>query len=140
MLIYQLLLGPPGRPLPPQIPPFWVSIHDVARAHVLALRLPKLAAGGDGGADVREKRFIVAGPGHLLWSEAVRLLAKERPALKERLPSLEDVPPLPGPVATLETKRAAEVLGMREYRDMNETLLETVDALLRVEGVWNAAS
>ena len=140
MLIYQLLLGPPGRPLPPQIPPFWVSIHDVARAHVLALRLPKLATGGGGGADVREKRFIVAGPGHLLWSDAVRLLAKERPALKERLPSLEDVPPLPGPVATLETKRAAEVLGMTEYRDMNETLLETVDALLRVEKAWNAAS
>ena len=138
MLVYQLLLGPPGRPLPPQIPPFWVSIHDVARAHVLALRVPKLASGAS--ADVREKRFIVAGPGHLLWSDAVRLLAKERPALKERLPSLEDVPPLPGPVATLDTKRAAEMLGMKEYRDMNETLLETVDALLRVEKAWNAAS
>ncbi|KAM5530947.1 hypothetical protein V8D89_015392 [Ganoderma adspersum] len=138
MLIYQLLLGPPGRPLPLQIPPFWVSIHDVARAHVLALRVPKLPAGA--GADVREKRFIVAGPGHLLWSEAVKVLLKERPALKERLPSLEDVPPLPGPVATLETTRAAEVLGLREYRDMNQTVLETVDALLQVERVWNAAS
>ncbi|PIL24618.1 hypothetical protein GSI_12502 [Ganoderma sinense ZZ0214-1] len=136
MLIYQLFLGPPGRPLPPQIPPYWVSIYDVARAHVLALHLPKLAAG----ADVRDKRFIVASPTHLLWSDAVKVLLKERPALKERLPSVEDVPPLPGPVATLETTRAAEVLGLKAYRDRDETLLETVDALLRVEAAWNAAS
>ncbi|KAI1791866.1 NAD-P-binding protein [Ganoderma leucocontextum] len=134
-LIYQLILGPPGRPLPPQIPPYWVSIHDIARAHVLALRLPKLPAG----ADVRDKRFIVAGSGHLLWGDAVKVLLKERPELKERLPSLEDVPPLPGPVATLDTTRATEVLGLREYRDMNETLVETIDALLRVEKAWNSA-
>ena len=136
MLIYQLLLGPPGRPLPPQIPPYWVSIHDVARAHILALRLPKLPAG----ADVRDKRFIVAAPDHLLWSDAVKVLLKERPALEGRLPSVEDAPPLPGPVAKLDTTRATEVLGLTELRDMNETLLETVDGLLRVEAAWNAVA
>ena len=68
MLIYQLLLGPPGRPLPPQIPPFWVSIHDVARAHVLALRLPKLAVGAS--ADVREGITVVVSNAETVWRYA----------------------------------------------------------------------
>ena len=107
-------------------------MRDVARAHVLALKLPKLAAG----ADVREKRFIVAGPGAILWADAVKTLLAERPALKDRLPTLENAPPLPGPLSTVDTTRAREVLGVKEYVGQDETLLETVDALVEIEKTW----
>ncbi|KAI0364366.1 NAD-P-binding protein [Pilatotrama ljubarskyi] len=131
-LIYQLIAGEPGRPLPPQLPPYYCNVRDVARAHVLALDLPKLPAG----ADVQEKRFIVAGPGAMLWTDAVKFLHTQRPELKDRLPSLEDSPPLPGPLSKVDTTRAADVLGMNEYIGWEDTLLETVDALIEAEKRW----
>ncbi|KAH9829046.1 NAD-P-binding protein [Rhodofomes roseus] len=131
-LLYQLIAGEPGRPLPPQIPPFYCHVQDVARAHVLALRLPKLPSG----SDVEEKRFLVAGPATMLYADAVKTLLEERPALKNRFPTRENAPPLPGPLSTVDTTRAKEVLGMREYRGAKDTLLETIDVLLEVEKTW----
>ncbi|PIL25659.1 hypothetical protein GSI_11409 [Ganoderma sinense ZZ0214-1] len=132
-LIYQLIAGEPGRALPLQLPPFFCNVRDVARAHVLALGLPKLVAG----ADVWGKRFLVAGPGEILWADAVRTLLAERPTLKDRLPTLENPPPLPGPLSTIDTTRAREALGVKEYVGKDETVLETVDALLELEKTWN---
>ncbi|KAI0333881.1 NAD-P-binding protein [Cubamyces sp. BRFM 1775] len=131
-LIYQLIAGEPGRPLPFQLPPYYCNVRDVARAHVLALQLPKLSAE----ADVRDKRFIVAGPGALLWEDAVKVLQDKRTALKDRLPTLENAPPLPGPLSKVDTTRAREVLGMKDYVGWEDTLLETIDALLEVEKSW----
>ncbi|KAM5541060.1 hypothetical protein V8D89_005371 [Ganoderma adspersum] len=130
--IYQLIAGEPGRALPLQLPPFYCNVRDVARAHILALKLPKVPTG----ADVREKRFIVAGPGVILWADAVKTLLAQRPALKDRLPTLENVPPLPGPLSKIDTTRAKDVLGMKEYVGQDETLLEAVDALLELEKTW----
>ena len=127
--IYQLIAGQAGRPLPPQLPPYYCNVYDVARAHVLALKLPKLPVD----SDVQEKRFIVAGPGVLLWEDAVGVLMEARPALKDRLPSVENAPPLPGPLCKVDTTRAQEVLGMNEYKGWRETLLETVDAIVDLE-------
>ena len=107
-------------------------MRDVARAHVLALKLPKVPTG----ADVQEKRFIVAAPGIILCADAVKTLLAQRPALKGRLPTLENVPPLPGPLSKIDATRAREVLGMREYVGQDETLLEAVDALLELEKTW----
>lgn len=131
-LIYQLIAGEPGRPLPPQLPPYYCNVRDVARAHVLALGLPKLPAD----AGVQGKRFIVAGPGAMLWVDAVKMILVERPALKDRLPRLDDAPPLPGPLLAVNTTRANEVLGMKEYAGLQETLLEAVDALTTAETTW----
>ncbi|OJT13597.1 hypothetical protein TRAPUB_9862, partial [Trametes pubescens] len=131
-LLYQLIAGEPGRPLPPQLPPYYCNVRDAAHAHVLALRLPKLPAG----ADVQDKRFIVAGPGAILWTDAVKALLAKRPALKDRLPTLADAPPLPGPLSRVDTTRAREVLGLQEYVDWESTLLETVDALVEAEKTW----
>ncbi len=100
---------------------------------MLALKLPKLATG----ADVREKRFIVAGPGAMLWADAVKTLLAQRPALKDRLPTLENAPPLPGPLSKVDTTRAKNVLGLKEYVGQDETLLDTVDALVEIEKTWN---
>ncbi|RPD52972.1 NAD-P-binding protein [Lentinus tigrinus ALCF2SS1-7] len=131
-LIYQLVAGESGRPLPLQLPPFYCHVQDVARAHVLALEVPKVPSG----KDVEERRFIVAGPGALLNDEAVKILQAERPALKDRLPTLENAPALPGPLSTIDTTRAKEVLGLKAYKGAKDTLLETVDALLEVEKTW----
>lgn len=131
-LLYQLVAGEAGRALPMQLPPFYCNVQDVARAHVLALRLSKIPSG----SDVEEKRFIIAGPGAILNVEAVKTLLADRPALKDRLPTLENAPPLPGPLSTIDTTRARDVLGLKEYKGANETLLETVDALLVVEKTW----
>ncbi|KAH9851905.1 hypothetical protein C2E23DRAFT_904045 [Lenzites betulinus] len=131
-LICQLILGEAGRPLPFQSPPLYCHIDDVARAHVRALDLPKLPAG----SDVRDKRFLVAGPGALPWTDAVEIIAAERPQLKDRLPSLENAPALPGPISTIDTTRAAKVLGMTEYKDRKTTLLDTVDMLIAAEKSW----
>ncbi|KAI0333886.1 NAD(P)-binding protein [Cubamyces sp. BRFM 1775] len=127
--IYQLIAGQAGRPLPPQLPPYYCNVYDVARAHVLALQLPKLPSD----SDVQDKRFIVAGPGVLLWEDAVRVLMEARPVLRDRLPSVEVVPPLPGPLCKVDTVRAREVLGIKEYRGWQETVLETVDAIVDLE-------
>ncbi|TFY57329.1 hypothetical protein EVJ58_g7085 [Rhodofomes roseus] len=111
-LLYQLIAGEPGRPLPPADP-----------------ALPS-------GSDVEEKRFLVAGPATMLYADAVKTLLEERPALKNRFPTRENAPPLPGPLSTVDTTRAKEVLGMREYRGAKDTLLETIDVLLEVEKTW----
>ncbi|KAL1941274.1 hypothetical protein VTO73DRAFT_7486 [Trametes versicolor] len=131
-LLYQLIAGEPRRALPPQLPPYYCNVRDAAHAHVLALRLPKLPAG----ANVQDKRFIVAGPGAILWTDAVKVLLAKRPALKDRLPTLEDAPPLPGPLSRVDTTRTREVLGLQEYVDWENTLLETVDALVEAEKTW----
>lgn len=131
-LLYQLIAGEPGCPLPPQIPLCYCNIREVALAHVLALKLPKLPSG----SDVEEKRFLVAAPGIMLHADAEKMLLTERPALKDRFPTLASVPPLPGPPSTIDTTRAREVLGIKEYIGAKETLLETIDALLEVEKTW----
>lgn len=128
-LVYQLIAGEPGRALPPQLPPYYCNVRDVARAHILALKLPKLAMG----AEVRDKRFIVAGPGAILWADAVKTFLAQCPALRDRLPTLEDAPPLPGTLSKVGSTRAREVLGVKEYVGQDETLLETVDVLVELE-------
>ncbi|TFK80680.1 NAD-P-binding protein [Polyporus arcularius HHB13444] len=132
LLLYQLIAGAPGRPLPVQLPPYCCHVRDAARAHILALDVPKVAAG----ADVELKRFVVAGPGEILNDWAVKTLLARRPALKDRLPTLEGAPELPGKLSTVDTTRAREVLGLKEYKGAEETLLETVDALLEIEKAW----
>ena len=131
-LIYQLIAGEPCGALPLQLPPYYCNVRDVARAHILALKLPKLAAG----ADVRDKRFVVAGPGAILWADAVKTLLAQRSALKDRLPTLENAPPLPGTLSKVDTTRARGVLGVKEYVGQDETLLETVDTLVELEKTW----
>ncbi|KAI0642300.1 hypothetical protein C8Q79DRAFT_929284 [Trametes meyenii] len=133
-LIYQLIVGEPGRPLPPQLLPYYCNVRDVARAHVLALQLPKIVR--DSQTDIQDKRFLVAGPEALLWTDAVKVLQAKRPDLQSRLPTLEGAPPLPGPLSRVDVTRAKEVLGMREYTDWEVTLLETVDVLLEIEKAW----
>lgn len=127
--IYALISGAAGRPVDGYDPavrgaPLNVDVRDVARAHVRALKLPP---------STTLKRFVLS-TSTFRWTEAIELLAEKRPELKERLPVVVAGREAPlGPVATLDTSKTESVLGMKDYVKWQDTVLDTVDDLLRVE-------
>ncbi|KAI0270053.1 NAD-P-binding protein [Gloeopeniophorella convolvens] len=129
--VYTLIAGPAGRPLfgydPAQRgPPFNVDVRDVARAHVRALQLPKAPPGAP------PKRFLVSSS-TFTWADAAAHLAEVRPALKDRLPVVTGAePPLPV-FATLDTRATEEALGIKEYVKWQDTVVDTIDDMLRIE-------
>ncbi|TFK85285.1 NAD(P)-binding protein [Polyporus arcularius HHB13444] len=133
-LIYQLIAGDGKSAFPPPSTAIYCNVRDAARAHLLALRLPKQPQG----SDVRGKRFLVAAPRHgaRLWTETVQRLAETRPELRDRLPKLEDAPKLSGPLSTTDSTQAREKLGMHDYAGWDATIDETVTALLELEKKW----
>jgi len=127
--IYALIAGAPGRPIngyDPATgpPPLSVDVRDVARAHVLALKLPPTS--------LSPKRFILS-TNTFIWKDAIELLAEKRPELKERLPVITRNEPPVAPFATLDTSKTESMLGMKDYIKWQDTVLDTVDDLLRVE-------
>ena len=130
--LYKLIAGEPGRALPSQLLPFHVDVRDLARAHARALELPQLPAG----ADRQQKRFLVVSPDVVTWDVAVKHLYDTRPALRSRLPTLENAPAPPGPLSKNDTRYTDEVLGITEYIGWRKTFDDTVDALLAAEKAW----
>ena len=127
--VYALIDGAPDRPVsaydPAQrAPPLHVDVRDVARAHVLAL---KVAPSPDA-----VKRFVISSS-RFTWKEAIELIAKARPELKGRLPVITGKEPALQPFATLDTSTTEAVLGLKEYVEWQDTVLDTIDDLLRVE-------
>lgn len=127
-LIYQLISGEGGRPLPPQFVPYAIDVRDAARAHIAALELPK-------GAVQKPKRFIVSG-GTVLLPNTIEHISKTRPELKDRLPSIENPASLPGPLSTIDTSLAKKYLHMTDHISLQDTVIATLDSLLRVEKTW----
>ncbi|KAI9443361.1 NAD-P-binding protein [Lactarius indigo] len=126
--IYALVAGAPGRSVngydpATRAPPLNVDVRDVGRAHVLALKLPP---------SENLKRFILS-TSTFTWKEAVELLAEKRPELKDRLPVITGGEPPLGPVVTVDTSKTESVLGMKNYIKWQDTILDTVDDLLRAE-------
>ena len=135
LYIYALIDGAPDRPVSgydPAIraPPHNVDVRDVARAHVLALKAPP---------SDEVKRFVISSS-KFTWVEAVEFLAQERPELKGRLPTITDDAPPVQPFATLDTSATESVLGLKNYIKWQDTILDTVDDLIRVEKELAAAS
>ena len=127
--VYGLISGPPGRPVggydpATGLPPLNVDARDVARAHVLALKVPP--------SPDAPKRFIVS-PNTFTWKEAVEFLAQARPELKGRLPVITGKEPPVAPGAILDTSASERILGLKNYVKWQDTILDTVDDLLRVE-------
>ncbi|KAA1470907.1 NAD(P)-binding protein [Dentipellis sp. KUC8613] len=129
--LYALISGPPGRAVAAQYPvyPAFVHVGDLARAHVAALRTAPPREG-------TVQRVIVSG-GAFTWADAVRHIARVRPALRARLPRLPEATEAgteakEGVCARLAVN-AEECLGVREYKGWKETVEETIDDLLRVE-------
>jgi len=126
--IYGLISGAPGRPVPGYDPairgsPVNVDVRDVARAHVLALKVPP--------SDV-PKRFITSSS-RFTWKEAVEFLSEARPELKGRLPVITGNEPAVPPFATIDTSATEAILGLKDYIKWQDTVLDTIDDLLRVE-------
>jgi len=126
--VYTLIDGEPGRPVswydPEQRgPPMNVDVRDVARAHVLALKLPPSPT---------PKRFVVS-TSTFTWVDAVALLAEKRPELKGRLPVVTGKEPPLETVATMDTSKTESVLGMKNYVKWQDTVLDTIDDLVRIE-------
>ena len=63
------------------------------------------------------------------------MLKEKRPELKDRLPVITGNEPPLGPIATLDTSKTESVLGLRDYVKWQDTVLDTIDDLLRVERV-----
>ena len=104
-------------------PPLNVDVRDVARAHVLALKVTPSNA---------VKRFVISSS-RFTWKEAIELIAKARPELKGRLPAITGKERALPPFATLDTSTTKAVLGLKEYVEWQDTVLDTIDDLLRVE-------
>ena len=127
--IYGLISGAPGRPVGGYDtatggPPMSVDVRDVARAHVLALKVPQ-------NRDA-PKRFIVSS-NTFTWKEAVELLAQARPELKGRLPVVTGKEPAVPPYIRVDTSATETILGLKNYVKWEDTVLDTVDDILRVE-------
>ena len=128
-IYYKLIAGAAGRPVSGNdpadgaLPLLSVDVRDVARAHVLALKLPPSET---------PKRFILS-TSTFTWKDAVELLAEKRPQLKDRLPVISGKEPPVGPFATLDTSKTVSELGMKNFVKWQDTVLDTVDAQLRLE-------
>jgi len=122
-LIQPLIYGQAPNP----IPPFIVDVKDVAKAHVLSLNVPRKPVG--------HKRYLVNG-GNLTWRQAVEHLNKVRPEIKTI--NAADVPDLPGPASTLDTKKTVEELGFGEFIKPEDTVVSAVDALIALKATWEA--
>ena len=127
--VYGLISGASDRPVSENDPgtgigPLSVDVRDVARAHVLALKVPPLAD--------EPKRFILSS-NRFTWKEATEFIAQARPELKGRLPVITGKePPIP-PFAIPDTSATENVLGLRNYVKWQDTVLDTIDDLVRVE-------
>ncbi|KAH9066859.1 NAD-P-binding protein [Lactarius vividus] len=128
LYVYGLISGPPGRPVsgydPASAPALLsVDVRDVARAHVLALKLPHSET---------QKRFTLS-TNTFTWKDATEVLAEKRPELKGRLPVITGKEPPVGPVATLDTSNTKSVLGLKNPIKWQDTVLDTIDDMLRLE-------
>ncbi|KAI0246725.1 NAD-P-binding protein [Lactifluus subvellereus] len=137
--VYALINGAPDRPVggyDPAVrgPPLNVDVRDVARAHVLALKTTTSTSttAPSGSLSDTPKRFIVSSS-RFTWKEAIELLAAARPELKGRLPVITGKEPPVGPFATLDTGATEAGLGLKNYIRWQDTILDTIDDLLRVE-------
>ncbi|KAJ7436025.1 hypothetical protein FB451DRAFT_1308057 [Mycena latifolia] len=111
----------------------YIDVRDVALAHIRALDSPPTA-------EVGRKRLVFSSPHGWPLQKTVDFIAAERPVLKGRLitakPELMSFDVYP-----MDFGRIEQVVGMKiaDFRTIEETTLETIDALLQVEEQWRSA-
>ncbi|KAK7023489.1 hypothetical protein VNI00_016707 [Paramarasmius palmivorus] len=123
--VYPLIIGGPNGTgtYPPINLGHIVDVRDIAKAHVLALDVPKIAG--------RHKRMII-NASTFKWKEAVEVIRKAHPELASRLPPADAVPPTQTD-APLDTTFASEVLGLKEYIPWQESVLAALEVCLEHE-------
>ncbi|KAJ6535066.1 hypothetical protein B0H19DRAFT_1184847 [Mycena capillaripes] len=121
----------PGWRLPPRTR--YIDVRDVAQAHIRALNSPPTA-------EVGRKRVILSSPYGWSFQKTLDFIKEQRPVLKERL--ITATPQAqPFDVLPMDFGRVEKVLGMKvsDFRTVEETTLDTVDALVQVEEQWRSA-
>ncbi|KAF8999412.1 hypothetical protein BDQ17DRAFT_752668 [Cyathus striatus] len=120
---YELIKGNvPGFSIPTV-----VDVRDVAKAHILALDLPRAAVAED-------KRFIV-NYGLYSWRQGAEHLKKTHPEIKTiDIASLADIPPN---ISTIDATRSREVLKL-EYTSPDKMLDDFVESIAEVEKIWSS--
>ncbi|KAF9027596.1 NAD(P)-binding protein [Hymenopellis radicata] len=112
-----------------------VDVRDVARAHVLALTTRP-------SSEVGHKRYPVISPHSFSWPQAIALIEKERPALKDRLLAVEKVSSEEMNPSRLGLGNEAleGVVGFEKgaWMPWEKMILDAVDSLVRVEDAWKA--
>ncbi|KAK0203427.1 hypothetical protein DFS33DRAFT_1474538 [Desarmillaria ectypa] len=108
-----------------------IDVRDSARAHVLALESrPSFEVG--------RKRLAICSPHQSSYKDALDIIAKERPELKDRLADGSHAPEWPSYTLPLNWERLEDVLGLttNSFIPWRKTVLDAVDSLLRVEELW----
>ncbi|KAJ6535062.1 hypothetical protein B0H19DRAFT_1184838 [Mycena capillaripes] len=129
LLIYNLLFR--DGVFPPKTR--YIDVRDVAQAHIRALNSPPTA-------EVGRKRIIFSSPHGWSFQKTLDFIKEQRPVLKERL--ITATPQAqPFDVLPMDFGRVEKVLGMKvsDFRTVEETTLDTVDALVQVEEQWRSA-
>ncbi|KAG7448894.1 NAD(P)-binding protein, partial [Guyanagaster necrorhizus] len=121
------------RPSPTTFPslPGAIDVRDVARAHVLALESRP-------SSEVGRKRLAICSPYQSSYKDALAIIAKERPELKDRLADGSHAPEWPSYTLPLNWERLEHVLGLKadSFIAWEKTVLDAVDSLLLIEGQW----
>ena len=120
-LIYSIMKGPV-----PQNPPFMVDVRDVAKAHVLAMGLPR-------NPGTLERRYIVSA-GNLTWREAIEHLRVTHPELKT--PPADQYPEIPGPASIVDTSDTITDLKFGAFREPKQVIDDAVTAIQEIEKTW----
>jgi len=115
--IYGLIAGAPDRPVSeydPAVrgPPLNVDVRDVARAHVLALKVPP---------SDEPKRFVLS-LSTFTWMDAIEFIAQARPELKGRLPVITGNERPVAPFAALDMSAAENILELKNYVKWQDTV------------------
>ncbi|KAF7339258.1 Epimerase domain-containing protein [Mycena venus] len=97
---------------------YYIDVRDVAQAH-------------------GRKRIIISSPFGWSFQKTRDFIAEQRPALRERLITATPLEP-PFNVMPINFERVEEVLGMKvsDFHTTEQTILDTVDALIQAEEQW----
>ncbi|KAF9058347.1 hypothetical protein BDP27DRAFT_1241465, partial [Rhodocollybia butyracea] len=112
----------------------YCDIRDVTRVHILALDAPPSSVVGC-------KRFAIRHPEQSDFREAIHILMKERPQVKDRLPELSSAPEWPennGHIVDYESIEKVLLLKKDSFKSWRETVLDGLDSVLAVENSWKA--
>ncbi|KAF8190637.1 NAD-P-binding protein [Mycena galopus ATCC 62051] len=111
----------------------YIDVRDAAQAHICGLNSPPTA-------QVGRKRMIISAPSGWPFRKTLDFIAEQRPALKGRMTTATP-PDSPSGAMPMDFARVKEVLGMKisDFRTIEQTTLDTVDALIEVEEQWRRA-
>ncbi|EIN05747.1 NAD(P)-binding protein [Punctularia strigosozonata HHB-11173 SS5] len=115
----------PDGPFPPSR---YIDVRDSARSLILGL---KTSPG------TKRKRVLVCPTPGIDWKESTEYLLQQRPELKGRIADPAKAPPIDE--FRITDNNLQEILHFGEFIPWKQTLLDTVDSLLKLEKEWAAS-